>query len=115
MISDFDTNATTVLRVVRYDAGTNFAKPLDSTDRILPDPFNVGVPADDTKDYEIVVLPQNRRHKLANVHFGNEKRKGSPGLDSEQCTTSINFTFDGEQMTMKMAVGGTGGYTHLKI
>lgn len=53
------------------------------------------VPADETKDFQLVLLPQNRRHQLQNVKFGNENRKGSRGRDSVQCKTSITFTYDG--------------------
>lgn len=113
-IPDFDTLTPTTLRVVRFDAGSNFSVALDSTDLLLPSPSNISVPADETKDYQLVLLPQNRRHQLQNLKFGKEKRKGSPGRDSEQCKTSITFTYDGVEKEIPWRVGSAegGGYLY---
>lgn len=116
-IPDYDSSVKTRLRVVRYDANGSFSSAIDSTDLLLPSPFDIEVPADPTKDYVIVLLPQNRRHRLQNVKFGHETRKGSPGRDSEQCQTSISFNFDGTSLTQPWTVGGTstGAVPHLVL
>ena len=112
-IYDFDTLLPTTLRVVRYQSGTQYVVALDSTDLLLSSPFNISVPADATKDYQLVLLPQNRRHQLQNVKFGYEKRKGSPGRDSEQCKTSISFTYDGVEKEIPWRVGSASGGGYL--
>lgn len=112
LIKDHDT-ASQYVRVVRYEAGSNFTKPVDSTEEIKDMTFPLTV--EQAKDYAILVLPQNRRHTLTNISFGKDKRKGSPGRDSEQCTSSITFTLDGTVMKQPMAVGGSGGYLYMEI
>lgn len=112
LIKDHDT-ASQYVRVVRYEAGSNFTKPVDSTEEIKNMTFPLTV--EQGKDYAILVLPQNRRHTLTKISFGKDKRKGSPGLDSEQCTSSITFTLDGSVKKQPMAVGGSGGYLYMEI
>lgn len=112
LIKDYDT-VEQYVRVVRYEAGSNFSKPVDSTEEIKNMTFPLRV--EQGKDYAILVLPQNRRHTLTKISLGKDKRKGSPGLDSEQCTSSITFTLDGTMMKQPMAVGGTGGYLYMPI
>lgn len=112
-IPDFDTLLPSTLRVVRYQSGTQYVVALDSTDLLLSSPFNISIPADATKDYQIVLLPQNRKHQLQNVKFGQEKRIGSPGRDSEQCKTSISFTYDGVEKEIPWRVGSASGGGYL--
>lgn len=115
-ISDYDTSVKTSFRVVRYDIGSNFTIALDSTERVLENPFNLSLPVEESKEYKIVLLPQKRQHRIANIHLGNEKRKGSPGRDSEQCHVSITFTYDGETIEQPYWVNaGGGGYVNLKL
>ncbi len=114
-IPDFDTAVTTTMKVIRYEGGSNFTRAVDSTELVLQSPFNLGLTVEEAKDYRIVLLPQNRVHLLKDIHFGHEKRKGSPGLDSEQCEGSISYIYDGESYTQPMSVGGSGGYVVLNL
>lgn len=108
-IPDYDTAVNQYVRVIRYEGQSKFTQFIDSSDeRVLTGSFSYAF--DEDKDYKLVVLPQNRRHTLSDIQHGHEKRKGSPGRDSEQCKTSITFTLDGVEKTQPFSVGGLGGY-----
>lgn len=113
-IPDYDSTQMTVLRVVRYEGGSNYNSVLDSTNNAINSPFNITHPFEENKEYKLVLLPQNRVHTLKDVHYGNEKRKGSPGRDSEQCHTSITYTYDGKTVTQPYYVS-SGGYLKVDL
>ncbi|MCF8449124.1 MAG: hypothetical protein K9G49_04560 [Taibaiella sp.] len=60
--------------------GSNYTSVPDSTNNAINSPFNITYQFEENKEYKLVLLPQDRVHTLKNVHYGNEKRKGSPGL-----------------------------------
>lgn len=113
-IPDYDSAQMTVLRVVRYEGGSNYTSVLDSTDNPINSPSNITHPFEENKEYKLVLLPQKRVHTLKNVHYGDEKRKGSPGRDSEQCHTSITYTYDGKTVTQPYYVS-SGGYLKVDL
>ncbi len=108
-VSDYgrDSSKQMIVRVIRYQNESNFTLPLDSTDNIL-NSEEFYYPFDGDKEYVVILLPQNRRHTLRRLHYGEDKRKGSPGLDSEQCYDSATYEKDGIAISVPMTLEGEG-------
>jgi len=59
--------------------------------------------------YKIIVPSRNATHELSEIHFGNETRKGSPGLSSDMCWNSLTYNFDGNIINISYRDSGYSG------
>lgn len=96
--------------VITYAQGSKYANPL-STTTVSASAYgnNYYYNFEEGKDYELFIEPQHTRYTLTNLHFGDFKKKGSPGMSSDGCYQSCTYILNGT--TIKSPMAGTNGST----
>lgn len=90
-----DTTKNCTVMVIQYKAGSNMTQVLDSA-TVSADTFKTFYYSfSENTDYKIVLRPQGKVHTFSGLHFNNESKKGSTGLDSDMCSTSGTYILDG--------------------